>query len=218
MKLIKRCTDENLENRPTFSEIYRMLANHDVAFPDTEQRAVDAFLAAIHQQETHIKRRKFVSLAQLGAGDGLQVIRQGRSLQSGEGLYYFQALAHRCERDTPVEIFLPILSMSRRLTETREFAQAFVRAQMHLRMPYDKPELFERTFPILLNIERNVPNAIDAKMAEIIVFLARDHKKKVLYIAADSAQRCDVHNAFHMHFPATFFSEAKLWNCLSRSY
>ena len=186
-KLISKCS-KNPNQRPSFQQIFKMFEAHEVEFPKTDRKVVDLFLKQIREQEKRRKRRKFKYLLTITPDFVNDLMNTANSLPENDGIFFFQTLAHNFKHETPFDAFAPMLSISRKLTETQVFADAFVAAQLHLRLPFDREDLIEMTFPILLNLANNASHCIDEKMANILAFLLPRHERKVLRIVSDYAR------------------------------
>lgn len=187
-KLISKCTKDNPNQRPSFQQIFKMFETHEVEFPKTDRKVVALFLKQIREQEKRRKRRKFKYLLTITPDFVNDLMNTANSLLENDGIFFFQTLAHNFKHETPFDAFAPMLSISRKLTETKVFAEAFVAAQLHLRLPFDRDDLIEMTFPILLNLANNASHCFDEKMANILVFLLPSHERKVLRIVSDYAK------------------------------
>ena len=187
-KLISRCSKRDPDQRPTFDQIYQMFESHAVEFPRTNREEVELVLKQIREQEKRRKRRKFKYLLTITDSFVPDLMSVVSELAERDGIYFFQTLAHNFKRDTPHDEFAAMLAVCRKLTETVAFAEAFVNAQLHLRLPFDRNDLIDMTFPILLNLVNNNPGCIDEKMANILGFLLAKHEKKVLRIVSAYAR------------------------------
>ena len=187
-KLISRCSKRNPAQRPTFDQIFEMFESHEVEFPRTNRDEVELVLKQIREQEKRRKRRKFKYLLTITDSFVPDLMSVVSELAERDGIYFFQTLAHNFKPETPHDEFAAMLSVCRKLTETVAFAESFVDAQLHLRLPFDRKDLIDMTFPILLNLVNNNPGCVDEKMANTLGFLLAKHEKKVLRIVSDYAR------------------------------
>ena len=188
-KLIKKCTSKNPKDRPGFDEIFGMFESREVMFPKADKDQVDLILKQIEVQEKHRQRKKFKALIEIDDDFAENVVEYGMNLKAQEAVFFFQTIAPHFDKNTTKDVFVPMLKVCRKLTTEKEFCEAFAKAQLHLRLPYDRRDLVRMAFDIVANIIQTSPNLLDDRTANILAYLLPGNEKMVLYLVAEYAKR-----------------------------
>ena len=188
-KLIKKCTSKKPEDRPSFDDIFAMFETDKLAFPKADKDHVDMILKQIQVHEKQRHRKKFKKLITVDEDFAEDVVEYGMNLKEQEALYFFQTIAPHFDKKTTKDVFAPMLMVCRKLTLEKGFCEAFLNAQLHLRLPYDRRDLLKMVFDIVLNIIHNCPNGVDERTSNILAYLLPGHEKMVLYLVAEYAKQ-----------------------------
>ena len=206
--LIKRCWQNDPEQRPTFAEIYGLFERGDVYFEGCKHNVISSMSEKLREKFLEKKpykkqsRRETSSMTQSELIDdrdfdenGLGVYRNPRScefldaletahetLTDGQLRPFFHLIARVFSSDTTSEVLLSVLTALERLMTRMAAMKALVRCNIIRYFPYDDPKLFDACLNVLYPIFETMPEVFQVDFAPILTLILNRSLEKGLIL------------------------------------
>ena len=190
--LITKCWDEKPEKRPSFKDILQLLKSQTVTFPGIDNEKIAAALKALDADDEEMKKEQYKILIRTPLPDFRdELLRRVPLHQPNYVPLFFKELRHLYAEKTSVEQFSYIMDVSQKLIQNKHNCEAFVKARLHYRLPFDREELIDQGLNILFLIAIHVPNEFNKEYSQFIRYLMTKRPDKIIVLVSELAKKLD---------------------------